>query len=284
MSRIENLQQKNSVFVNNIPIVSGGPGDNQSLVYDESLNQWVFENIGSGNTGATGPTGPTGSGLTGPTGPSGQNNVTGPVGPTGPTGPTGFTNIGPTGATGATGPGGEATNTGPAGATGATGTTGTTLSIGVFDTLPKSLTSADLLPAPIAFSNPYYLAGGNISNILSTFTLNISKKASYLCTATISNIIANDPNMVGEIAWSRLGTASLPQKYYVPSVRIKNAPNYPPSKCCYVISAIISTADIPTGEQCFVELTVKSLTGSGTLTLGSGAGVGTPFVVITELP
>ena len=82
-----------SVYISDIPIESGTPENNQSLVYKSNLNQFVYEQI----SGVTGPTW-----ATGPTGPTGPTGATGDIGPTGPTGPTGATgDIGPTGATGA---------------------------------------------------------------------------------------------------------------------------------------------------------------------------------------
>jgi len=127
MSRIEkNPQNNNCVLINNIPITSGSPGPNQTLVYDSSINQWVFETGGGGVTGPLGPSGPTGP--TGPGGSATNTGATGPTGSTGPSGPTGpdgsATNTGATGSTGATGPAGTAANTGATGATGPTGATG----------------------------------------------------------------------------------------------------------------------------------------------------------------
>jgi hypothetical protein len=94
----------NASLINYIPIQSESPNDNDSILYNKSVNQWKF-GPGGGGSGETGPTGPSGGpiGPTGPTGPSG-----GPIGPTGSTGPSG----GPIGPTGPTGPIGEPGPTG----------------------------------------------------------------------------------------------------------------------------------------------------------------------------
>lgn len=93
--------------LNNVPIQTGTPESGEILIYDSSINQWIFGFGGSG--GDRGPTGPTGSG--GSTGPAGSG------GPTGSTGPTGSGGIGSTGPTGSSGP------TGPAGSGGSPATT-----------------------------------------------------------------------------------------------------------------------------------------------------------------
>jgi hypothetical protein len=129
-------------------------------------------------TGATGPRGANSTvpGATGATGPTGATGIPGTFAGQGATGATGATGIGATGATGATGPNGSTGIQGSTGATGlgATGATGIGAT-GATGTISNTLTSN------------INGAGYNITNISSL---------------TVSDIINNNANAVGNIGSS----------------------------------------------------------------------------------
>ena len=109
-------QDRGSVYVANVPSMTGGGNCNLNPV---KVGNGKEPSFGQATLQPTGPTGPTGP--TNPTGPTGPTNPTGPTGPTSPTGPTGPTSpTGPTGPTNPTGPTGPTSPTGPTGPTGPT--------------------------------------------------------------------------------------------------------------------------------------------------------------------
>lgn len=200
MSNIFNTNNQfgNAIALNSIYIQSGKPLSGQSLVYNVSLNQWVFENIFSGTTGPTGSTGSTGpTGPTGPTGLPGTTTNTGATGRTGPTGPTGppgtATN---TGATGPTGPPGTATNTGATGPTGPAGSgssPATTTSLGTI-VLAGDLTG--VATAPKLTNYPLNMLSNITSKtILSQSNGNTDSAPISFSTFSFDNLFIFSPNL-----------------------------------------------------------------------------------------
>jgi len=271
MSRIEILQQENSVLLNNIPIVSGKPLDTQTIVYDDSAKQWIFANVIPGNTGPVGPTGPSTVGPAGPTGRSG-----GPVGPVGLTGPTGISSIvGATGPIGITGPTGASPvngTTGPAGPTGSSA-----LSAGNMG-FNADVQTLSVVKGRVAFDTASYQFNldGNCSydEIARTWSLKGGK--AFLCTAILGNtfIDSTGPPITRNLTLSWARETGAGREYFDGKINVSND-----VELCYVVTSVIDTSTGP--KDIFLE--VESINDAVSVTIGSALGIGGAVGYITEL-
>lgn len=259
MSRIENFQQENyGSLLNNIPVVSGRPLDNQTLMFDEFIQQWNFKNS------SIDPTGPVGEGLTGPTGPDAPG-VVGSKGPDGATGIQGNTNTGPTGPVGPAGPAGLANNTGP---TGSTGSRGPSLGAVVVKGTSRSYNTPT---TTIVFeTTPLY---NNSSKIIynGDSTWSLAPGGAYLCTATIGDVKI-DTFSDASIAWRTSGDLG-------GSADVLTAldSNYK----CYVVNGFVDTRS--ESSPILVRLIISSFAGPGVVSIGTAQSEGVPIAVIKQL-
>ena len=262
MSGIEILQQENGVLLNNIPIVSGIPVDTQTLVYDDSVKQWIFANASSGNAG---PTGPPGQGLTGPTGPAGTG-ITGSAGPTGPTGIAGNPNTGPAGPVGPTGSSGVNTNTGP---TGPTGSRGPNFGAVIVKGKPKIYSAS----ATVEFETGvlYNTSSKIIYNGDSTWSL--APNCVYLCTVTIGNM-STETLSDASVSWTVSSGAVLGGSTIVE--------NDSPIRC-FVINGVVDTRAESSPLQLSLYITRDTTPTSFYIGLFGTQQEGVPIAVIKEL-
>jgi hypothetical protein len=227
-----------------------------------------------------GPTGPSG-GPTGATGPEGSAAITGATGPVGPTGPFVF-GTGPTGATGAgafTGPMGQ---TGPGGSPGGMGVTGPTGPAGVFGHSWNGNAG-----------NQGIWVVNNIGPELSmgfqfSFVPQYSGRFLLMVSGTCGNTLAANRNITITGRWNQNSVMDPPGPW-------ENRPSFmgkvwgtpqtmnvatPTERKSFLIMGMIpqpfngsfdpnAYPPLPTGQTCWLDLSVQDPQGSGSSNLGA---------------